>query len=487
MLSVSPGDDAVDVEGDVVVTVVFSEPMDPATIDATTVALAGPAGDVAGTLTYDQVQATASFRSTDELIALERYTLTIAAEVADLAGNPMDAPFTATFTVAERWWHRPAPIHLAAATGFPEVACDDAGDVVMVWLQAGVDRYDLYATRRIGDAWDAPQMLDSHDRNPVITFDLDNNASGDAIVMWDQGLDVWVRHYRPESGWDDAVGLDPLTSAGRVVLNDAGDALMLGEDINALMAVRYPAADGYEAATTISDGNVGGAAFDLSDAGEAMVIWSESDGFDYYPWAMAYTVGQGWGTAGPIGTDAGFPIGVEIAPSGEAVAAWREHGVSYDIVARRHVPDEGWSTSTTLRSDPEDAPTPDTVLASDAQGNAIVIWGEREPYRVVARRFDVATGTWGAPTTSPTEDVANGTELQFDAAGTAFVVWHERRTASGDRTIVAARYVDGGLVTADVEELGNSEPHASLATCPGGEAIVVWVEEDEGIYASEYR
>ena len=92
----SPG--ATDVAVGTNVTVTFDEPMDPATISTSSVTLRaqGAGSDVPATVAYAGVIATL-----DPLADLEpatQYTVTVAASVADTAGNQLGAPDTWTFT-----------------------------------------------------------------------------------------------------------------------------------------------------------------------------------------------------------------------------------------------------------------------------------------------------------------------------------------------------------------------------------------------------
>jgi Tol biopolymer transport system component len=73
----------------------FSEPMNGSTIDTTTFTLDN---GVTGTVTYDANSTTARFTPSSKLHYDTTYTATITTAVRDLAGNPMPADFTWTFT-----------------------------------------------------------------------------------------------------------------------------------------------------------------------------------------------------------------------------------------------------------------------------------------------------------------------------------------------------------------------------------------------------
>ncbi len=82
------------------ISVSFSEPLDPTTINSTTYTLEGPNEvQVVGGVTY--VDSTATFSPTDELDANTLYTATINTGVKDLAGNALTESYIFSFTTGD--------------------------------------------------------------------------------------------------------------------------------------------------------------------------------------------------------------------------------------------------------------------------------------------------------------------------------------------------------------------------------------------------
>jgi len=77
------------------ITATFSKPMNGSTIDTNTFSLDN---GVTGTVSYDANSATARFTPTSKLDYDTTYTVTITTGAEDLAGNPMLADYTWTFT-----------------------------------------------------------------------------------------------------------------------------------------------------------------------------------------------------------------------------------------------------------------------------------------------------------------------------------------------------------------------------------------------------
>lgn len=94
--STDPNDLATSVGRNKVVSIVFSEAMNPSTINTTTVSVKLGSNLIAGTVSYSGV--TATFTSTASLIASAVYTVTVTTGVSDVAGNTMAAPKVISFT-----------------------------------------------------------------------------------------------------------------------------------------------------------------------------------------------------------------------------------------------------------------------------------------------------------------------------------------------------------------------------------------------------
>jgi hypothetical protein len=76
------------------VAVVFSRPMDPASINAGTFMVAG----VAGTVTYDTANKIAAFKPSADFAPNTMYNASISVGARDISGTPLAAPFNFSFT-----------------------------------------------------------------------------------------------------------------------------------------------------------------------------------------------------------------------------------------------------------------------------------------------------------------------------------------------------------------------------------------------------
>jgi hypothetical protein len=125
--------------------VTFSEPVDVATVDATTFTLAGPSGSVPGTVTYDAPSRSALFTPSAQLAGNTLYAATVSAAIRDLASNAMGAPVTWSFTTAPAVDATPPEV-TASAPAAPPGSEVDAGAPITATFSEPLDPRTISAS-----------------------------------------------------------------------------------------------------------------------------------------------------------------------------------------------------------------------------------------------------------------------------------------------------------------------------------------------------
>jgi hypothetical protein len=289
----------------------------------------------------------------------------------------------------------------------------------------------------------------------------------------------------------------------RIAFDSSGNALAVWSQSDGLRynirANRYTAGTGWGTATLIETNNDGDAefpqiAFDAN--GNALAVWSQSDGTRYNIWANRYTAGTGWGTATLIETDnTGDAKEPQIAPdaNGNAIAVWfQSDATRNNIWANRYTAGSGWGTATLIETDDAgDASGP--KIAIDANGNALAVWDQGDGTRqsIWVNRYTAGSG-WGSATLLETDDAgtAGDPQIAFDANGNALAVWFQ---SDGTRAnIWASRYTAGsGWGGATLIETDNAGAALipQLAIDSNGNALAAWAQQDGtryNIWANRY-
>lgn len=121
LISTNPADSDMGSSVNSIISAVFSEAMDPATIIAANFTLAAGVTPVTGIVTYDLPNKTAKFAPVSNLDYNTTYTATITTGVEDIAGNALAANEVWTFSTDSQG-SGPAPVNLGTAGNYAILA-----------------------------------------------------------------------------------------------------------------------------------------------------------------------------------------------------------------------------------------------------------------------------------------------------------------------------------------------------------------------------
>jgi hypothetical protein len=272
--------------------------------------------------------------------------------------------------------------------------------------------------------------------------DIAGDPSGDALVTWQQldgpRLNIWGAHYSAANGW--AAAAIASNGAGnarssRLAMDTNGNALAVwvqtdGTQYN-VWSSRYDAATGFGTAALVEAADAGSAAFPrikFDGNGNAIAVWSQSDGTESNVWASRYVAETGWNMPVLIepaeAGDASLPR-LDVNAAGDAVVAWAQsNGTRVSIWANTYSVATGWGTEVMIEPPPA-ADASEPWVAIDSRGNALTLWRQSDGTldSVWANRY--LNGTWLAA--QAIEPVPNGdagaVSVAMDSKGTALAIW----------------------------------------------------------------
>jgi hypothetical protein len=142
VVAISPADEARDVDLTPEMVIELSEPVDPDTVDGTTVSLQGVEADLAVEGSAIRLMPAAPLPHDTE------QRLTVTTGLVSLTGVPLDQPVTSTFTTRWRIWSEPAAIgpasdQIGPSLFRPLVVAAPTGDAVAVWEDDATGAYRL--------------------------------------------------------------------------------------------------------------------------------------------------------------------------------------------------------------------------------------------------------------------------------------------------------------------------------------------------------
>lgn len=252
---------------------------------------------------------------------------------------------------------------------------------------------------------------------------------------------VFYRHYAVGEGWGAtrifANGWSE-TNQPQVAVAPNGNFMVV---LRSVAAGVYADAILYNASShtwgSIENMNTGGpgeaidrpqVAFD--GAGNAFGVWIEDNGTTVDIKANRYVLGTGWGTPSFLETDTHVTSAPKLVvdSAGNAEVIWRQSdGSSTNLYANRYVVGSGWGTPQTIESDSHDVYNP--VLAVDASGFVVAMWLQSNSTvgNIYANRFVPGTG-WGSVPVQVSGDAGGGAgvvDVTSGPGGTFVAAWNQ--------------------------------------------------------------
>jgi hypothetical protein len=348
----------------------------------------------------------------------------------------------------------------AGDAAYPEIAVDHNGNALAVWQQSDGARNNIWANRyTAGSGWGSAALIETDNAGPALHPQVAFDPDGNALAVWYQSdgsrYNIVANRYTAGTGWGSAELIETVNSGSaefpQIAVDASGNALAVWYQYdgtrNNIWANRYNAGSGWGSAELIETDNAGPAInpqIAVDAAGNALAVWSQSDGAIYYIWANRYTVGSGWGSPELIETyNTGDAFSPQIAfdVAGNALAVWEQSdGVGARAAANRYTAGSGWGSAEII-----DISTPGNSLgpqiAVDGAGNALAVWYETTASRndIWANRYTAGSG-WGSPAVIETDDTGDAIapEIAVDATGNALAVWYQYDGARNN--IVANRF-----------------------------------------------
>jgi hypothetical protein len=225
----------------------------------------------------------------------------------------------------------------------------------------------------------------------------------------------------------------------------------------------------------------------MNSAGDAMAVWSQTDGSVFSIWANRYIPGYGWEEAGIIEydtiRDASQPD-VAINDNGDAIAVYRQYdGIWNNIWANHYTNDQGWGDPQLLElNNTQEMSDPQVSMNDD--GDAVVVWHSQGiPSNISACNYTEAGG-WSSEELIESENInsAINPKVAMDDGGNAISVF---RIWKGSMwSFYANRFVKGAgwgsevlIEDNDMHDMVNID----LAIDDSGNAIAVMQEYDNSL------
>jgi Bacterial Ig-like domain len=440
VLSHLPADQATISDIGSVVSVTFSATVDATTLTTGTFTVFHDNQIVAGSINAQG--ATVKFTPMYPWSLATAYTVQLTAAITDVTGRPLTAT-TFGFSVREGAWT--ASRISSLATGAPRVALAPNGNGALVWSldqNAGVGALpNIFASRYApGGIWTSPVQISTGTNSPFHSrAQVAINDRAHVVAVWDYYDSTQASYFLTGPDWTAPSTWDLSSYVPQVALN-------ANDQVYSVVWANH--------STPIIDAQL------------AMLPDALGSNITSIP-ALGTTLGTS-------------PQIALLGPQG-AMVIWSQDagGGRTDIWAKQFGTTSGSAQAQVISSQTAAASNPQ--IASDASGNAVVVWQQADPdwTNIWAARF---TGTWGSPIiASDRTSSASAPVLAVDGLGRALAAWQQ--SIAGTTRIVSSSYVPGGTWSASavVSDASGAASAPSLSLDAMGNGIAAWTEANVSI------
>jgi PKD domain len=358
-----------------------------------------------------------------------------------------------------------SPTKLAESSFFifqppmPQVAIDSHGDAVAVWEIYKNSKWYVQASQMpAGGTWQTPVQLAETNYalgQPQVAID----AQGDAVAAWttsNGSHDLIDASELPAGGsWQTPAqisGSSEEAAQPHVAMNAAGDAVVAWTiwtgSTNTIAAAELPAGGTWQTPAQIS--NAGNEDYDpqvaIDEHGDVVAVWEHNNGGQEVVQAAQLPAGGSWqSTASQLSEGGQSAYNPELAsnPQGDAVVVWERYNGSDQIAQAAQLPAGGsWQPAVNISESGVDGGAPHVAI--DPQGDEVAVWTRWDGSTDTAEASELAAGgTWQTPValSAGVQDSYNP-RVGMSSNGEAVAVW-TAYNGSGD-VVQSANFVGAG-------------------------------------------
>jgi hypothetical protein len=295
---------------------------------------------------------------------------------------------------------------------------------------------------------------------------------------------------RVEAAWLPPVDISRAGSDAtepEVAVDSAGDVVVAWRRLEGanyvIETVERPPGGGWSAPLQLSAAgqNAETPQLAVDAAGDAVAVWSRSNGSNYIVQSATMAAGGGWGAPLDLsapGADAKGPQ-VAVDGAGHFVAVWsRSTGPSTAVIqSATGLPGGAWSGQVDLStSGRNDQPQ----IAVDPRGDAVAVWRHSEGGpTLIQSAVRPSGGAWEpALPVSPSSGTAERPQVALDATGRAVAVWR-RDDGAGYLVESAQRPAGSWLPPVPLSASGGNAEAPQVAVDVAGDAVAIWSRSSE--------
>ena len=350
---------------------------------------------------------------------------------------PLSQQIYANYYNTNSGWGIPVRVsNNSGGAGAPQIRMYPNGNAIAIWIQSDGTYSSIYSsTYTLGSGWGASLLVENNTGDaylPVIAI----RSNGDAIAIWQQNdgtyTSIYGNYYTSNVGWGAATLVENSirdASWPDLGINNNGDAVAIWSQSNgvatSIYANYFTVAGGWAGATLLESSNqsAGDPQVAVDVNGVAIAVWRQRDGTYNSIYANQYLNGVGWGSATLIESSIGdaHEPKISFSPNGNAMAAWDQYnGSDYCFFVNNYTANVGWGTASNVKCNASDVDI--VYYKNDEAMAAWAIW-DGSKVSLEASKYVAASG-WSSPemisNNSASTDVV---QIATNQNGVTLAVW----------------------------------------------------------------
>ena len=512
ILTVTPADGGNEVNQHTIITINFDEPMNVSTLNSTTLRLLHNETALSGSI--ESIGNSVIFTPTSPLGNGTLYSVLITSGAHDLAGNPLPADYSWSFTTQGTLDITPPTVTLTNPQDGKEVPY--LTSQLSAYFSETMDPESFNNTAFTLENIHGPIAGNTHYNSNKMTFDIDAQrldlrsrytATIAKFVKDTNGLpmteDYQWEFITLDGSWQTALKIENNNGGSmtypQIALDGSGNAIAVflqwGTTQKHILAKHFDVALGHwqnpiyienEHSTDLRSPKIV-----VDTDGNAIAVWSQAtDTRDGSIWARRFDSASGsWQTSTRMDNvnrgNAYSPV-VAIDTNGNVIVLWTQYddGTGTLWAKRFDVTSGNWDIATLIQNFTSLGTVGSYHVRMDTNGNAIAVWSQQNGggHDIWANRFNITSGNWQSATLIESNTGSAGNpKVAIDTEGNAVVVWGQKtgtqyKVWTNSFDITSNRWLSASMIESD--NMGDAE-YPEITIDKSGDIIIVWIQCDD--------
>jgi hypothetical protein len=429
-----------------------------------------------------------------------------------------------------RTWTHPSGLSnsisfTGTGSGSSSVALDKNGNAILSWEQSDGAKVRLYKSIYRNSIWTSPASLASA-INPLEDVTGSTSAissKGDMVITWTQTnvtSEIYKSEYRGGSWRHPSSAADFISVGGqsaqnpKLAIDNSGNTIIVWQQSDGTNSQIYKSeyrnglwSHPIGLADNISpDGqNATDPQVAMNNYGNAMIVWSQSDGANTQIFRSEYRNGSWTHPAdltdniSPDGEDASDVI-LDMNDNSNVLIVWKQSDGTHEQIFKAESRGGIWTYPTSLSDNisPDGSDVQTAAVAINDNSQFLIAWSQSDLTKDRIFKSEYRSGGWTHPASlsdgiSPGGQDAKEPVVGMDRNGNCLIVWYG---SDGAKDQVFKSQYHGGVwthpssLTDNISPDGESVHSLQMAMSANGSAIVTWSQDDGPllkVYKSEYR